>query len=210
MTVDIAIFARAPVAGEAKTRLIPRLGAEGAAALQHALIHRALATAVAAELGSVSLWCSPECEHPAFVSFSKRFGVPLYQQRGADLGARMFHAFSRLCREREALLIGSDCPALTIAELRTAARALQEGNDAVIVPAEDGGYVLVGLRHPVASLFYGIPWGSDGVMDHTRARLRDAGLRWRELPTSWDVDRPEDLDRLRSSGLMAEAMAVME
>ena len=62
MTVDIAIFARAPVAGEAKTRLIPRLGAEGAAALQHALIHRALATAVAAELGSVSLWCSPECE----------------------------------------------------------------------------------------------------------------------------------------------------
>jgi len=210
MTVDIAIFARAPVAGEAKTRLIPRLGAEGAAALQHALIHRALATAVAAELGSVSLWCSPDCEHPAFVSFSKRFGVPLYPQRGADLGARMFHAFSRLCLQREALLIGTDCPALTVAELRTAARALQEGDDAVIVPAEDGGYVLVGLRHPVASLFYGIPWGSDGVMDHTRVRLRSADLRWHELPSSWDVDRPEDLDRLRSSGLMAEAMAVME
>src|SRR5438105_15720657 len=210
MPVDIAIFARAPVAGEAKTRLIPRLGVEGAAALQHGLVHRALQTAVAAKLGSVALWCAPDCEHPAFVGCSERFGISLYAQRGTDLGARMFHAFMRLCRQGDALLIGSDCPALTVAELRAAAEALQEGNDAVFVPAEDGGYVLVGLRHPVASLFDGIPWGRDPVMDHTRARLRAAGLRWRELPTSWDVARPEDLDRLRSSGRRAAAVAVME
>jgi rSAM/selenodomain-associated transferase 1 len=210
MPVDIAIFARAPVAGQAKTRLIPRLGAQGAAVLQHALIHRALQTAVTAKLGSVSLWCAPECEHPAFSNFSKHFGVTLYLQRGADLGARMFHAFSRLCRRGETLLIGTDCPALTAAELRTAAEALREGNDAIFVPAEDGGYVLVGLRHPIASLFYGMPWGTDRIMDHTRTRLRNANLRWHELPTSWDVDQPADIDRLRASGLMADPMDAVE
>jgi rSAM/selenodomain-associated transferase 1 len=210
MPVEIAIFARAPLAGAAKTRLIPRLGAQGAAALQHALIHRALQTALAAKLGSVSLWCAPDCEHPAFVGCSEQFGVSLYPQRGADLGARMFHAFSRLCRRGEALVIGTDCPALTAAELRTAAEALRGGNDAVFVPAHDGGYVLVGLRHAIASLFYGMPWGTDRVMDHTRTRLRDAGLRWHELPTSWDVDRPEDIDQLRASGIMAAPMEATE
>ncbi len=210
MTADIAIFARAPVAGQAKTRLLPRLGAEGAAALQHALTERALQTAVDAKLGRVGLWCTLDCEHPAFMRLSKQFGVPLYPQRGADLGARMFHAFSRLCREREALIIGTDCPALSADDLRLAAAALREGNDAVFVPAEDGGYVLVGLRHAIASLFHGIPWGTDRVMDHTRVRLRSAGVRWRELAHLWDIDRPEDLDRLRASGLMAERVDVIE
>jgi uncharacterized protein len=210
MQVDIAIFARAPVAGQAKTRLIPRLGAEGAAALQHALIRRTLRTAFVANLGSVSLWCAPDCDHPAFINCSDQFGVPLYTQHGADLGARMFRAFTRLCGRGEALVIGTDCPALTVGELRAAAGALQRGNDAVFVPAEDGGYVLVGLRHPIASLFYGIPWGSDLVMEHTRARLRSAGLRWQELTPLWDVDRPEDIERLRASGLMTEPMAAIE
>jgi uncharacterized protein len=209
MQVDIAVFARAPVAGQAKTRLIPRLGAEGAAALQHALIRRTLETALAADVGSVSLWCAPDCGHPAFIDSSKQFGVPLYPQHGADLGERMFHAFARLCRQREVLVIGTDCPALTPVQLRTAAYALVEGNDAVFVPAEDGGYVLVGLRHAQASLFYGIPWGRDDVMERTRERLRRAGLRWQELPSSWDVDRPQDIDRLRASGLMAEPVDAM-
>jgi glycosyltransferase A (GT-A) superfamily protein (DUF2064 family) len=105
--------------------------------------------------------------------------------------------------------MGTDCPALTVGELRAAAGALREANDAVFVPAEDGGYVLVGLRHAVDSLFYGIPWGDDRVMDHTRERLRSAGLRWQELAPSWDVDRPEDLARLRASGLMVEPIDAM-
>lgn len=210
MPVNIAIFARAPVAGDAKTRLIPRLGAEGAAALQQALTHRALQTAVAANAGSVSLWCAPDCEHSTFVDCRDQFGVALYPQHGTDLGARMFHAFTRLCRQGDALVIGTDCPALTVRELRAAAKALQRGNDAVFVPAEDGGYVLVGLRHAIASLFHGIPWGTDRVMDCTRTRLRNAGLRWHELPTSWDVDRPADIDRLRASTLMAEPTGTTE
>ena len=200
--VDIAVFARAPIAGLSKTRLIPRLGAEGAAALQHAFIGRTLRTALSAGLGSVSLWCAPNCDHPAFVALSEELGVPLHAQSGVDLGARMRHAFDRHCRNGDSLLIGTDCPSLTATELRAAGVALAEGNDAVFIPAEDGGYVLIGLRRPIDSLFDGIPWGSDRVMDYTRESLRRAGLRWRELVPSWDVDRPEDADRLRASGLM--------
>lgn len=206
MEVDIAVFARAPVAGQAKTRLIPMLGAEGAAELQHAMTRRALSTAFAANVGPVSLWCAPDCEHPAFVTCSQQLGVPLFPQHGADLGMRMFHTFVQLCPQRAALVIGTDCPALTADTLRAAAKILLDGNDAVMIPAEDGGYVLIGLRHPVASLFYGIAWGRDTVMVETRERLRRAGLRYQELAPSWDVDRPEDLDRLRASSVMAELL----
>ena len=75
-----------------------------------------------------------------------------------------------------------------------------------VIPAEDGGYVLIGLARPVASLFHDIAWGSDRVMAQSRERLRAAGVRWRELAPSWDVDRPEDLARLRASGIMSEAL----
>ena len=197
----IAVFARAPIAGEAKTRLIPRLGAERAAALQGALIRKSLHTALAADLGPVSLWCAPDCGHPTFIECAKTNGVQLFPQQGADLGMRMANAFSSLCRRGSAMLIGTDCPALTALDLRAAADALTE-NDAAIIPAEDGGYVLVALRRPVAALFAEMPWGSSRIMAETRLRLRRAGLRWLELPVSWDVDRPEDLDRLEASGLL--------
>ena len=202
----VAVFARAPVPGEVKTRLIPRLGAAGAARLQAALVRRALQTATDAGLGPVSLWCAPDCAHPVLAACRDDFGVSLLPQRGADLGARMGNAFAALCRPRGALLIGTDCPALTVAEIRAAAIALREGHDAVFVPAEDGGYVLVGLARPCAALFEGIAWGSSRVMTQTRQRLHAAGMRWRELAMSWDVDRPEDVARLHASGLMADAL----
>ncbi len=206
MEVDIAIFARAPVAGQAKTRLIPMLGAQGAAHLQHALMRRALATALAANLGPVSVWCTPDCQHPAFDACSKQPGVSLFAQRGADLGMRMFHTFTERCPQRPTLIIGTDCPALTADMLRAAAKVLLDGNDAAMIPAEDGGYVLIGLRQPIAPLFQGIAWGSDRVMAQTRERLHREGLRYEELAPSWDVDRSEDFDRLRASGLMEESM----
>lgn len=201
---SIAVFARAPVAGRAKTRLIPSLGADGAAALQHFLVRRAVRTAVAARLGPVTLWCAPDCTHRAFVAIRRESDVELCAQRGGDLGVRMHDAFEALCRSGHALLIGSDCPAIGDLTLRDAAQALNEGDDAVLVPAEDGGYVLVGLRCAARSLFDAMPWGSDRVMAQTRERLRQAGLRWRELAPSWDVDRPEDVDRLHASALMPE------
>jgi rSAM/selenodomain-associated transferase 1 len=202
----IAVFARAPIAGEVKTRLIPRLGAEGAASLQKALTERALRTALAAGVGRVSLWCWPDENHPAFAVYAKDLDVSLFPQRGADLGARMLAAFEELCGGGPAIVVGTDCPALTPRELRSASEGLAHGYDAVVIPAADGGYVLLGLRRPEASLFVAMPWGSSDVMAESRSRLQQARLRWLELPCFWDVDRPEDLDRLEASGLMSDSL----
>ncbi len=109
----------------------------------------------------------------------------------------MLRACTRLLRTTDAVvLIGTDCPVLRVADLRAAARALQGGADAVLSPAEDGGYALIGLRRVSPWLFSGLEWGSGSVLRETRTRLRELGWRWRELRTVWDVDRPEDYVRL--------------
>lgn len=195
----ILVFAKAPTPGAVKTRLTPALGASGAAKLQRQLIARTLRTAVAAGLGTPELWCAPDPEDPFFDACAKRHGLGLQPQGEGDLGIRMARALaSALAAGSPALLIGCDCPVLTPHYLRQAAAALAEGNDAVFGPAEDGGYVLVGAsRLPPAQLFEDIAWGTATVMQTTRARLARANWRWRELALLWDLDRPEDLLRLR-------------
>lgn len=184
----IIVFAKAPVLGQAKTRLIPRLGAWRAARLQRQMIRRALRTALEANCGPVELHGTRQ--H----SFFRNLRVPFREQRGADLGARMYRALAKA--RKPAILIGADCPALTPADLRRAMRWLRGGCDAVLAPAEDGGYALIGARRVRRGFFAGIEWGSDQVWRETLARLK--GFRWRALRTLWDVDRPEDLERVRS------------
>ncbi len=198
----VAIFARAPVPGRAKTRLIPRLGAEGAASLHERLAEHALATAVEAATGPVNLWCAPSRKHPFFAACAKTFAIGLEDQNAGDLGARMDAAFQRR-GGRPLLLIGSDCPSITALHLRACAAALAGGADAVFLPAEDGGYGLVGLNRPVPEIFREVRWGADDVMAETRRRLRGLGLIWSEPAVIWDVDRPEDIERLAASGLLA-------
>lgn len=195
----ILVFAKAPVPGRVKTRLIPLLGEAGAAALQRELIERTLATALVAGLGKVELWCAPDADEPYFADCARRYDISLRAQCAGDLGARMDAALrSALAAGVSGILIGCDCPVLTPAYLRDAAAALADGHDAVFGPVEDGGYVLVGLaqRLPVR-LFEDMAWGTGEVMQETRSRLRRGAWRWRELPQLWDVDRPEDLPRLR-------------
>lgn len=198
----ILVFAKAPTPGRVKTRLVPALGEAVAAALQRQLIERTLSTALQAGLGQVELWCTPGTNDAFFSACAKQHGIGLRAQGEGDLGARMARALEcALADSAPALLIGSDCPALTPKYLREAALALGEGNDAVIGPAEDGGYVLIGLaRSPPAPLFGDIAWGSAAVLRETRARLARLHWRWRELATLWDVDRPEDLLRLGELG----------
>ena len=201
-SVAIAVFAKAPLAGQAKTRLIPALGAAGAARLQRRLTLRALEVATRAATGQVTLWCSPDRQQRFFRALHDRYGVATRSQAGDDLGQRMAHAFAD--HTGALLLIGTDCPALAVAHLSSAAGALHQGYDAVLIPAEDGGYVLDGLRCPQPRLFEDIDWGSEGVMAQTRDRLSELGLRWLEPATLWDVDRPEDLARLAAlSGFAA-------
>lgn len=201
--IRVVVFARAPVAGAAKTRLIPLLGAKRAAALQRVLIEHTLATACAAAIGPVELWCDPSALHPLWAACADRHGVERVSQCGGDLGVRMQHAAATvLAGCARAIIIGTDCPALTADDLRHAARALDDRHDAVLIPAEDGGYVLIGLKWWDARLFRDIAWGSSQVLDATRKRLGELDWRWRELPASWDVDRPPDYARLRASTLI--------
>ena len=193
--MEITILAKAPIPGLAKTRLIPHLGADGAATLQRWLLRRTLATALAAELGPVTLWCAPETDHPDFAVCQALGPVRLCRQPDVDLGGRMHAAVAASSSPAGALVIGTDCPALTPDILREAAAVLRE-REAVVVPAEDGGYVLIGLRQPALAVFQRVDWSTDKVMAQTRQRLQEAGLTWLELAPLWDVDRWEDVERL--------------
>lgn len=199
----LIVFARAPEPGRVKTRLVPLLGAGGAARLHARMVARTLRTALAAGFDNVYLHCSPGVKNIFFKKMQKRFGVGLRSQGRGDIGQRMQRAFARALRRHPCVvLIGSDCPALRPADLRAAARALRAGADAVLSPAEDGGYPLIGLRRVSRRLFAGVSWGSDRVLEQTRHRLERLGWRWQELRTLWDVDRPEDVLRLRRSRLL--------
>jgi glycosyltransferase A (GT-A) superfamily protein (DUF2064 family) len=101
-----------------------------------------------------------------------------------------------LRRHRAAVIIGTDCPSLTPQDLRRAARLLRGDCDVVLAPAEDGGYVLIGLSKACPRLFEGIEWGGSSVLRETLARSE--GLKVKRLRTLWDVDRPRDLERLRA------------
>ena len=200
----LVVFAKAPQAGRVKTRLAPLLGREGAARLHARMVVRTLRTALASGFDNVELHCSPGVKNIFFKKIQKRFGVRLQSQGRGSLGERMYRAFRRALRQhRHVVLIGSDCPALQPADLHAAARALERGADAVLSPAEDGGYALIGLRRVSRRLFAGIDWGSPEVLAQTRRRLARLRWRWQELRTLWDVDRPEDLARLRKSRLVA-------
>lgn len=195
----VAVFAKAPVAGDVKTRLVPPLDAQEAASLHQWLVRRALQTATQSGARAVTLWCAPNRSHGFFDACAREFRVTLHDQSGADLGERMASAFETLTGEVPVLLIGSDCPALSEEDLQRAAASLVT-HDVVLQPAEDGGYVLVGKRRACPEIFADIDWGKATVMRETRRRLRAAGVTWREMPTRWDVDRPADYERLKALG----------
>ena len=192
------ILAKAPIPGLSKTRLIPAIGPVGAARLQRRLTRVAVRTCVEAGLGPVTLWCTPDTRHRFFRALQKTTGIDCRLQPGGDLGHRMLAAFRVHCAQGPVLMIGTDCPALRPDQLRRAAQSLIQGDDAVVHPAEDGGYVLIGLREPRAALFSNMSWSTDRVMSDTRERAHAMGLKMSEFETLWDVDRPDDLVRLHA------------
>jgi len=196
----LLVFAKAPVPGQVKTRLIPALGAQGAAQLHRRLVGRTLEIAIEPGVGPVELCCGSEPDHPFFLECARRYPLLLAAQGDGDLGERMQRAFERALDACDwAILIGSDIPALDAEYLRRAAMHLRSGCAAVLGPAEDGGYVLIGLRRPLPGLFRGMRWGSATVLAETRSRLDRLGCRAAELQALWDLDRPEDLPRIEGS-----------
>jgi hypothetical protein len=192
----LLVFGREPIPGQAKTRLIPALGAEQAAALYDRLLRHTLSVAGQLPATRRSLWLDEVVPDSAVAAHARRLGFEVMAQHGGDLGRRMEHALSdALGKAASAVLIGSDCPGYSPEYLAAAFAALHD-HDAVVGPAADGGYVLIGLRRVPPELFEGLPWGSDTVLEQTRERLVALGWRWKELAVQRDIDEPADLEHL--------------
>ncbi len=188
----IIIFCKAPISGTVKTRLLPVLSEQQAAELHSKLATKTISQAIKSQLCPVEIWCSPELDHPFFQTFK----IDLKKQKGNDLGERMHHALqTTLEHSSSAILIGIDCPSLTIEDLDQAFTQLEEGSDVVIAPAEDGGYTLIGMTKNNDGLFNNIDWGTSKVFDQTIVKINKHDLHCYKLTMQWDVDRPEDLQR---------------
>ncbi len=193
----LVIFAKAPQAGQVKTRLIPALGAQGASALAQRMLTHVLQQALQANAGPVELCMSPPPGDPAWQNVAIPAAVLRTDQGEGDLGKRMARAVRRVtAQERQSvLLMGSDCPALTAAVLREAARQLHT-HDALLVPVADGGYVLIGLKSPCPTLFDRMPWSTASVAAETLARMAALSFKVWRGPLLHDIDEPADLAHL--------------
>lgn len=187
----VGIFVKEPIPGRVKTRLCPPLEPGEAARLYEVAMHESVARLVDAGLPSVIFYSGNEAY------FRHTFpNLPRLPQSTGDLGERMHQALATLLATgcEAAALIGSDSPDLPLEQVEAALAVLVE-NDAVTIPAEDGGYVLIGASRPLPELFRNVPWSTSGVLDATRRKVEANGLCYREIGGWQDLD---DLDTLRA------------
>ena len=204
MTHALVVMAKAPEPGQAKTRLIPALGENGAAQLAARLLSHTVHSCITTKVYDfIEICATPDFDHPQFQQLAKLYGSRLKwsTQQGTDLGARMCNVFARLLHAHQSVvLIGTDAPALT-AHLLESIMTNWRHEDAVFVPALDGGYALIGLRRLHKNLFEKIPWSTDAVMDLTRQRLRETNALALEFAPVPDIDEPADLKHLPTGWL---------
>lgn len=192
----LIVFAKAPQSGAVKTRLISALGADGSATLARSLLMHTLQQAMAAGVGPVELCMSPPPEDPAWHGVNLPQALVCTAQGEGDLGERMARAIDRVTAQHQpALLMGTDCPALTAERLAEAASQL-ERHDAVLLPVADGGYVLIGLKAPCPEVFTKMPWSTSTVAAETLRRMAAIKLSVWKGPTLHDIDEPSDLVHL--------------
>jgi len=190
----LIIFAKAPVAGQVKTRLIPDVGRHRATDLYKEFLTITIDTALAVEFLEIQILVSGNINHPYFTPYKKMEGFEFYPQKGKSLGDRMFNAFESALRKYSyAVLIGSDCPSLLIADLESAMKLLDSGKDLVLGPAVDGGYYLIGLRKNNVQLFSDIEWGKEHVFSETYSRAKKINLEVGLLEKRSDIDHVSDL-----------------
>jgi hypothetical protein len=191
------VFAKEPEPGRVKTRLAPLLGNLEAAKLHARFVHNTLEMTCRAGLSPVELWCSPSVDTAFFQGCAQRFDITLHLQSPGDLGQRMHQALcDTLDHSSAAILVGADCPGLCIADLAEALDALARGAGAVLGPARDGGYYLVGLTQPDPYLFANLEWGTATIFADTIKRLEGSGIDYHCLTEKDDVDTPKDYQRL--------------
>ena len=184
----LLVFSKAPVAGEVNTRLIPHIGVDKATGLQEEFIHSRLKTFTEADLCHVQLWCSPDTSSEFFNTCRETYGVALFKQDGIDLGARMSMAIKQsLENYKHVAVIGTDAPALGVAQVDEAMSVIRSSNEIVLVPAEDGGYVLIGMSRHHGEIFLTVPWGTDRVLRKTRGNIIALGLKHPSIPPAHDA-----------------------
>ena len=192
----LILFAREPVPGHVKTRLIPALGEKGSYSLYRLLLARQIGLVNQVTDCKRYLYIEGDSDHEDFGLFNGE----IRQQTGHDLGQRMNNAFEEvLASDSIAILIGCDTPSLSHTYLEEAFGALQQDQDCIIGPATDGGYVLIGLNKSAPVVFEEISWGSEMVLLQTRQKLVSAALSWKELAEIADIDTPNDLEQLPGS-----------
>ena len=190
----LIVFAKAPEAGQVKTRLCPPLTPDEAASLHGSLVLDVLERCQSLKGCDRILAGAPTSDHPFFGAMKTRFKIPIWEQVGEDLGERMTQAFHSALGSpyQSAIIIGTDIPAITVPLLSTAFKDLQD-HDVVLGPTLDGGYYLVGLRTPVPELFHNIPWSTDQVFSLTQEKAKAMNLSLKVLPILRDLDTIEDL-----------------
>jgi len=194
--VCVCVFAKAPVAGKVKTRLIPTLTAQQACALHESLLQHCI-SGIQNNHWQSQLW-STGIQHPYIKQSAQQYSMSLYAQQGKDLGERMYNAVQQSLKNFSyVIIVGTDCPDINTRVIEEAIKSLRAGSEVVLAPAEDGGYVLIGLSRDVECLFKDMQWGTDQVLAITRDRLKQAGISWHELASQRDIDRPEDLEFLK-------------
>ena len=190
------MFAKTPLSGHVKTRLAADIGNQAALDVYKQLLEKTLHTVVSSKLSPVELWLDSDNQDIWLQDSINRLAVPVQQQSGIDLGERMASAFEKTLGDADfCVLIGTDCPLLDMSYLSDACAALHSGIEIVIGPAEDGGYVLIGLRNCKPELFASIDWSTSAVMQQTLQTIDDQQWQHKELPVLWDIDRLADWRR---------------
>ncbi len=186
----VIVFAKPPLLGRVKTRLIPDLGPELALNAHCEMVDLTLKKVAQLDCSS-SLWLSENSQEGA--SWGQKYSLPVEVQRSGDLGLKMLDAISKTLAASPAkvVLIGSDCPILSQEDIRDALLWLDQ-HDLVILPCEDGGYGLIGMKQRHAEVFSRISWGTPKVTSETLDRARNSNLSVKCGRVIWDVDRVED------------------
>jgi len=191
----LILFAKAPIPGRVKTRLMPDLTVQEAADVAAALIEHTVRLATTNWPGPVTLQAWPDTGHRVFQAVAARHGLSLAAQIAGDLGQKMNAALSAFTdRGAPAAVLGCDVPHCPGEVLRQAYDWLKQGQN-VIGPSADGGYYLIGLQHTQPELFRDIPWGGDQVMYATLAMAEEHGLHFNRLPNLIDIDNFSDLEQ---------------
>ncbi|MEE9423064.1 MAG: TIGR04282 family arsenosugar biosynthesis glycosyltransferase [Gammaproteobacteria bacterium] len=192
----LLVLAKTPVLQHVKTRLAADIGDEAALDVYKQLLETTLKTVVSSKLLPVELWLDTDQQNDWLEDLVDRYAVSVQQQSGSDLGERMADAICKTLKAAEfCILIGVDCPLLDVNYINSACIALQDGAEIVIGPAEDGGYVLVGMKNYKPELFTSIAWSTASVMQQTRQIMEQKKWQFEELAVLWDIDHLANYQR---------------